>query len=93
VWLIHLPLGTCHKWDHPSVPNCKGVHLGECPVNSPTAHINWSLFNFNRSIVLLAEGSDIYPFASLSPVVDFYLFIYFVVVISVRPVPDRLLGN
>jgi hypothetical protein len=23
-----------------------------CPVNTPTAHLNWSLFNFNRSFVL-----------------------------------------
>jgi hypothetical protein len=40
----------------------------QCPVSSPTTHLNWSLFNFNRSFVLLAEGQDISPFASLSPV-------------------------
>jgi hypothetical protein len=35
----------------------------QCPVNSPTTHLNWSLFNFNRSFVLLVEGSGISPFA------------------------------
>jgi hypothetical protein len=28
----------------------------QCPVNSPTTHLNWSLFNFNRSFGLLVEG-------------------------------------
>jgi hypothetical protein len=42
----------------------------QCPVNSPTIHLNWSLFNFNRSFVLLAEGPDMSPFACSSPVVD-----------------------
>jgi hypothetical protein len=31
------------------------------PVNSPITHLNWSLFTFNRSFVLLAEGSGINP--------------------------------
>jgi hypothetical protein len=31
----------------------------QCPVNSPTIHLNWSLFNFNGSFVLLAEDPDI----------------------------------
>jgi hypothetical protein len=35
----------------------------QCPVSSPTTQLNWSLFNFNRSFVLLAEGPDISPFA------------------------------
>jgi hypothetical protein len=34
----------------------------QCSLNSPIIHINWSLFNFNRSFVLLAEGPDISPF-------------------------------
>jgi hypothetical protein len=42
----------------------------QCLVSSPTSHLNWSLFNFNRSVVLLAEGPNISPFACLSPVVD-----------------------
>jgi hypothetical protein len=67
-----------------------GIHLGDkCPINSPISHHNWSLLNFNRSFVLLAEGPDINPLACLSPVVDSHLFY----MISVRPVPDRFLGN
>jgi hypothetical protein len=42
----------------------------QCPVSSPTTHLNWSLFNFNRSFVLLAEGPDISPFACLSLIVN-----------------------
>jgi hypothetical protein len=49
----------------------------QCPVSSPTIHLNWSLFNFNRSFVLLAEGPDISPFASLSPVVNSQYFLWF----------------
>jgi hypothetical protein len=30
----------------------------QCPVNSPTVHLNWSLFNFNRSFVVLPESPD-----------------------------------
>jgi hypothetical protein len=30
----------------------------QCPVSSPTTHLSWSLFNFNRSLVLLAEGPN-----------------------------------
>jgi hypothetical protein len=37
-------------------------------VNSPTIHRNWSLFNFSRSFVLLAEDPDISLFACLTPV-------------------------
>jgi hypothetical protein len=33
----------------------------QCPVKSPIIHLNWSLFNFNRSFVLLAEGPGISP--------------------------------
>jgi hypothetical protein len=42
----------------------------QCPVNSPTIHFNWSLFDFRRSFVLLAEDPDMSPFACLSPIVD-----------------------
>jgi hypothetical protein len=42
----------------------------QCPVYSPTIHFSWSLFNFNRSLVLLAEGPGISSFAGLSPVMD-----------------------
>jgi hypothetical protein len=31
----------------------------QCPVNSPTTHLSWSLFNFNRSFVLLAENHHV----------------------------------
>jgi hypothetical protein len=33
----------------------------QCPVSSPTTQHNWSLFSFNRSFVLLAEGPCISP--------------------------------
>jgi hypothetical protein len=35
----------------------------QCPVSSPTTHLNWSLLSPNRSSVLLAEGPCISPFA------------------------------
>jgi hypothetical protein len=48
-------------------------HFGwQCPVNSPTTHLNWSLFNFNRSFILFAEGS-----ACLSPIMDNQCFLWF----------------
>jgi hypothetical protein len=47
----------------------------QCPVSSPTTHLNWSLFNFNRSFVFLAEGPDISSFSCLSPVVDSQCFL------------------
>jgi hypothetical protein len=40
----------------------------QCPVGNPNTHLNWSLFSFNRSFVLVTEGPDINPFACLSPV-------------------------
>jgi hypothetical protein len=46
----------------------------QCPVSSPTTHLNCPLFNFNISFVLLAEGPDISPFACLSPVVGSQCF-------------------
>jgi hypothetical protein len=46
---------------NPSLKRCP--FRCQCPVNSPTTHLNWSLFNFNRSFVLLAEGPRINPFA------------------------------
>jgi hypothetical protein len=42
----------------------------QCPVNSPTTHLNWSLFNVNRPFILLAEEPGISPFACQSPVTD-----------------------
>jgi hypothetical protein len=42
----------------------------QCPVNSHTTHLNWFLFNFNRSSILLAEDPGISPFACLCPEVD-----------------------
>jgi hypothetical protein len=59
MWLIHLLLGTFHKWGHLSIPVWKGVLLGESVLYSHTIHLNWSLFNFNRVFVLLAEGPGI----------------------------------
>jgi hypothetical protein len=53
---------------NPSLKRCP--FRWQCPVNSPTIHLNWYLFNFNRSFVLLAEGPHVSPFACLSPVVD-----------------------
>jgi hypothetical protein len=54
----------------------------QCPVNSPTIHLNCSLFNFNRYFVLLAEGPDISSFACLSPVVDSHCFLWFLFIRS-----------
>jgi hypothetical protein len=56
----------------------------QCPVNGPTIHLNWSLFNFNRSFILLAEGPDISLFTCLSPVVDSHCFLWFLFVQSNR---------
>jgi hypothetical protein len=52
----------------PSLKRCP--FRWQCPVNSLTTHLNWSLFNSNRYFVLLAEGLSISPFACLSPVTD-----------------------
>jgi hypothetical protein len=66
-----------------SIPVWKGVPLDyKCPVNSPSMHLNWSLLNFNRSFVLLAEGPVISPFAWLNSVVDFHCFVWFLFVQS-----------
>jgi hypothetical protein len=51
-------------------------------VNSPTTHLNWSLFYFNISFVLLAEDHSISPFACLSPVMDSQGFLWFLFVQS-----------
>jgi hypothetical protein len=41
---VNTILKTCHfRW--------------QCPVRRPTTHLNWLLFNFDSSLVLLAEGS------------------------------------
>jgi hypothetical protein len=67
----------------PISPNLKRCPFRwQCPVNSPTIRLNWSLFNFNRSFVLLAEGPNISPFACLSPVVDSYCFMWFLFIQS-----------
>jgi hypothetical protein len=50
----------------------------QCPVNSPNIYLNWSLFNFNWSFVLLADGLDI----SLSPVMDSHCLMWFLLVQS-----------
>jgi hypothetical protein len=64
-------------------PNLKSCPFRwQYPVNSPTIHLNWSLFNFNRSFVLLTEGPDISPFACLSPVVGSRCFLWFLLVQS-----------
>jgi hypothetical protein len=53
VCLIRLLLGTFRKWGWSVSPSLK---RWQCPVKSPTTHLNCSLFNFNTSFVLLAEG-------------------------------------
>jgi hypothetical protein len=74
VWLIRHLLGTLRKWGHQSIPILKRCPFRwQCPAKSPTTHLNWSPFNFNRSFVLLTEGLGISPFAYLSqngPVAD-----------------------
>jgi hypothetical protein len=52
VCLIHYLLGTFRKWDHQSISILNS--RWQCPVSSPTTHLHWSLFSFNRSFVLLA---------------------------------------
>jgi hypothetical protein len=52
------------------------------PVSSPTTHLSWSLFNFNRSLVLRAEGPDTSPFTCLSLVTDSQYFLWFLLVQS-----------
>jgi hypothetical protein len=54
----------------------------QCPVSNFTTHLSWSLFSSNRSFVRLAEGPDINPFASLSPVVNSHCFLCFLFVQS-----------
>jgi hypothetical protein len=64
-------VGSCVN---PSFKRCP--FKWHCPVNCPTVLLNWSLFNFNRSFVLLAGGPDISPFACLSPVIDSRCFMW-----------------
>jgi hypothetical protein len=62
-------------------PNLKRCHFRwQCPVNSPTILLNWSLFNFNKSFVLLADGSDISSSSCLGSVMDFHCFMWFLFV-------------
>jgi hypothetical protein len=42
---------------NPSLKRCP--FRWQFPVSNPATHLNWSLFNLNRSFVLLAEGPDI----------------------------------
>jgi hypothetical protein len=65
---------------NPSFKRC--AFRWQCPVNSPANHFNWSLFNFNKSFVLLTKGHDISPFACLSPVVDSNCFVWFLFIQS-----------
>jgi hypothetical protein len=60
---------------NPNLKRC--AFRWECPVSSPMTHLNWSLFSFNRSFVLLAEGPCISPFACASPVTDSQYFLWF----------------
>jgi hypothetical protein len=59
----------------PSLKRCP--FRWQCPVNSPTAHQGWFLFNFKSSFILLAEGPSISPIACLSPVMDSRYFCNF----------------
>jgi hypothetical protein len=52
---------------NPSLKRCS--FRWQCPVSSPSTLLNWSLVNFNRSLVFLAEGPGVSPFC-LSQVVD-----------------------
>jgi hypothetical protein len=67
-WLIPLFLDTFHKWDYLLVPIWKGVRWLVLFCSILTATLFCSiLFNFNSSLVLLAEGTCTSAFACLSP--------------------------
>jgi hypothetical protein len=51
---------------NPSLKRCLLMWQG--PVNSPTTHLNLSLFSLNTSFVLLAKSPGINPFACLNPI-------------------------
>jgi hypothetical protein len=57
---------------NPSLKTCP--FRWQCPVNSPTIHLSWSLLSFNRCLDLLAEGPTISSFACLSPVRDSHIW-------------------
>jgi hypothetical protein len=79
VWSSTRHLSQAGSSVNPSLKRCP--FRWQCPVNSPTTHLNWSLFKFNRSFVLLAECPCVSPSACLSPVVGsqffFLLFLFF----------------
>jgi hypothetical protein len=74
--------------DNPSLK--KGSLRLQCPVNSHTTHLSWSLFNFKKSFIHLAEGPDINPFACLSPIVDSQCFFCDVTLSSPWPLSWQL---
>jgi hypothetical protein len=99
MWLIHLLLGTFRRWGRLSNLSLKRcLFRWQCPVNSRTVQFNWSLFNFNRSFFLLAEGPDIRPFACVSIVVDSHsfcwlLFVQSLIAFLVTPIEMPLAGS
>jgi hypothetical protein len=44
---------------NPSLKRC--ALRWQCCVNSPISHLNWSLFSFNRSFIVLAEDPCLVP--------------------------------
>jgi hypothetical protein len=62
---------TTNRWRQGSQPYAPAA------LHPQVTHLSWSLFNFNRSFVILAEGPDISPFASLIPVVDSQYVLWF----------------
>jgi hypothetical protein len=54
----------------------------QCPLTSSITHLNWSLFSFNRSFVLVTGGPSINPFACLSPIMTSQCFLWFLFVQS-----------
>jgi hypothetical protein len=64
----------------PSLKKCS--FRRQCPVNSPTTHLNWSLFNVNRFFILLAEDPSTYKslhlfeISELSPYGYIHLYIH-----------------
>jgi hypothetical protein len=65
---------------NPNLKRC--LFRWQCPVSSPTTHLNCSLLSLNRFFVLLAEGPCISPFVCLSPVKDSQYSLCFLLVQS-----------
>jgi hypothetical protein len=78
VWQSHLPLGTFHKWDCPSVPIWKGVLLDDSVlwIVQLSSLIDLCLVSVDP-MILCSQGPDISPFACLSQIVDSYCFEWF----------------